>query len=65
MPNLKLNKLKSGKEICAEVTLTLSSNAAGDTNDKNNFRYKLLSTNTQGSKLHQNFINCFSGNIKL
>ena len=35
--NSQLNKLKSGIKNDTEVTLKLSSNVAGDSNDENNF----------------------------
>ena len=41
--------LKNG----TEVTLKLSSNVVGDSNDENIFPDKLLLTNTQVSKLHK------------
>ena len=47
--NFQLNKLKSGIENDTEVTLKLSSNVAGDSNDENNFADTLLLTNTQVS----------------
>ena len=37
MSNSKLNKLKSGIKNSAEVTLKLSLNALGDSNDENNY----------------------------
>ena len=43
----------------------MSSNVAGDSNDKNNFPHKLLLTNTQVSKFCKAFANNFSANIKL
>ena len=51
----QLNKLKSGIKKNTEVTLKLSSNVAGDSNDENNFPHKLLLTNTQVSKLRKAF----------
>ena len=45
--NSQLNKLKSGIKNGTEVTLKLSSNVVGDSNDENNFPHKLLLTNTQ------------------
>ena len=42
--NSQLNKLKSGIKNGTEVTLKLSSNVAGDSNDENNFPHKLLLT---------------------
>ena len=49
----------------SEVTLKLSSNVIGDSNDENNFPHKLLLTNTQVSKLCKAFANNSSANIKL
>ena len=37
LSNSKLNKLKVGIKNCAEVTLKISSNVVGDSQDKNNF----------------------------
>ena len=42
LSNSKLNKLKSGIRNNTEVTLKLSSNFAGYSNDENNFLHKLL-----------------------
>ena len=42
LSNLQLNKLKSGIKNGTEVTLKISSNAVGDSNDENNFPHKLL-----------------------
>ena len=47
MSNSQLNKLKSGIKNGTQVTINLSSNAIGSSNDKTNFPYKLLLTNTQ------------------
>ena len=44
LSNSQLNKLKSGIND-GTVTLKLSSNVAGDSNDENNFPHKLLITN--------------------
>ena len=46
LSNSKLNKWKSGIKNNDEVTLKLSSNAAGDANDETTFLHKLLLTNT-------------------
>ena len=46
LSNSQLNKLKSGIKNGTEVTLKISSNTAGDSNNENNFLYKLLLTNT-------------------
>ena len=51
LSNSQLNKSKSGIKNGTEVTLKLSSNVFGDSNDENNFLHKLLLTNTQASKL--------------
>ena len=47
------------------VTLDLSSNIIGDSNDENNFPHKLLLTNAQISRLQKSFSNGLSANIKL
>ena len=51
LSNSQPNKLKSGIKDGTEVTLKISSNVAGDSNDENNFPHQLLLTNTQVSKL--------------
>ena len=53
LSNSQLNKLNSGIKYGTEVTLNLSSNIDGDSNDEINFPHKLLLTNTQVSKLFQ------------
>ena len=65
MSNSQLNKLKLGIKNNTEVTLKISSNAVGDSNDENNFLHKLLLTNTKVSKLRKAFVNNSSANIKL
>ena len=64
LSNSQFNKLKSGIKNGTEVTLKISSNVAGDSNDGNNFPHKLLLTNTQVSKLRKAFANNSSANIK-
>ena len=64
LSNSQLNKLKLGIKNNTEVTLKISSNVVGDSNDEHNFSWKLL-TNTQVSKLHKAFANNSSANIKL
>ena len=54
--NSQLNKLKSVIKNGTEVTLKLSSNVVGDSNDENNFPQKLLLTNKQVSKFCKWFI---------
>ena len=63
--NSQLNKLKSGIKNCIEVTLNLSSNLIGDSNDETNFLYKLLLTDRHVLKLHEAFVDYSSVNIKL
>ena len=46
LSNLQLNKLKSRIKNGTLVTLKISSNVAGDSNDDNNFLHKLLLTYT-------------------
>ena len=65
MSNLQLNKLKSGIKNGTDVTLKLSSNVAGDSNNEDNFLHKLLLTNTQVTKLRKASANNSSANIKL
>ena len=62
LSNSKLNKFNSGIKNSTEVTLKLSSNVFGDSNDENNFLYKLLLTNTQVSRLRKAFANNSSCN---
>ena len=62
---MQLNKLKWGVKNVTEVTLKLSSNVVGDTNDENNFPHKLLLINIQVSKLRKAFANSSSAYIKL
>ena len=59
------NKLKSWIKNGTEVTLKISSNVVGESNDQNNFVDKLLLTNTQVSKLSKAFANNSSTNTKL
>ena len=57
MSNPQLNKSKSGiKWNCIKCV--------DDSNDENNFSYKLLLTNKQVSRLHKAFANNSSANIK-
>ena len=65
LSNWQLNKLKSGIKSCTKITLKISSNVIGDSNDENNFPRKLLLTNTHISKLRKAFANNSSANIKL
>ena len=65
MSNSQLKKLKSGIKNGTDVTLKISSNVVGDSNDENNFSHKLLLTNIKVSKLRKAFANNSSANIKL
>ena len=53
LSNSQLNKLKSGIKNGSEVTLELSSNDVGDSNDENNFLHKLLLANTRVLRLRR------------
>ena len=64
LSNSQLNELKSATKNRTEVTLNLSSNLIGSSNDETNFPHKLLSTNTQVSKIHKAFANDWLANIK-
>ena len=60
--NVKLSdsqfiKLKSGIKNGIEVTLNLSLNVIGDSNDETNFPHKLLLTDAQVSRLRKAFAN--------
>ena len=59
----KINKLKSGIKNGTEVTLKLSSNVAGDSNDENNVLHNSLLTNIQISMLHKVFANNYPANV--
>ena len=65
LSNAQLNKLKSRIKNGTEVTLNLSSNEIGNSNDEYNFPHKLLLTNTQVSRLRKVFANNSSANTKL
>ena len=61
----QLNKLESVIKTGTEVTLKLSSNVVGDSNDEINFPHKILLTNTQISKHRKAFAKNSSANIKV
>ena len=63
--NSQLNKLKLDIKSGTELTLKISSNVVGDSNDENNFLHKLLLSNTQVSKIRKAFPNGSSSNLKL
>ena len=60
----QLDKLKSRIKIGTEVTLNLSTNMIGDTNDEANFLNELLLNDTQVSRVCKAFANGSSANIK-
>ena len=51
LSNSLLSKLKSGIKDSTELTLNLSSNAIGNSNDETGLSHKLLLTNTQVLRL--------------
>ena len=65
MPNSLLNKLTSEIKNSTPVTLNLSSNIVGSSNDETISPCTLLLTNTQVSRLHKALANVSSANIKL
>ena len=65
LSNSQLCKSKSGRKNNTEVTLKISSNIVGDSNDENNFPYNLLLTNTKVSRYRKAFANNSSADTKL
>ena len=65
MCNSQLNTLKSGIKNGTEITSNPSPNVIVDFNDGNNFRHKLLLTDTPVPKIRKVFANGSSSNIKL
>ena len=65
LSNSQLNNIKSGIKNGTELTLHLASNLIGDSNGETHLPHKLLLTNTQVSRLHKEFSNDSSANIKL
>ena len=64
MSKSRFNKLKSRKKNGTEVTLNLSSNLIGNSNNETNFPIKILLTETQVSKIRKVFANGSAANIK-
>ena len=62
MSNSQLNKLKSGTKNGTDVTVNLSPNVIGNSDNEINFPNKLLSTNTQVSRLPKAFSSNWSTN---
>ena len=65
MSNSQLNKLRLAIKNGTEMTLKISSNVAGDSNDENKFPHKLFLTDRQVSKLRKAFASNSLANIKL
>ena len=65
MTNSQLNKLKSEIKNYTKVTLKLSSNVVGDSNNENGFPHNFLLTNRQVLKLRKALANNSLANIKL
>ena len=65
LSNSQLNKLKSAIKNKTDVTLRLSSNMIGNSDDETNFPHKLLLTNRQVANLRKDFANHTSTDIKL
>ena len=63
--NLQLIKLKSIIKIGPEVTLNLSLNVIGVSNDETNFHYRLILTDWQVSMLGKPFANNSSAKMNL
>ena len=64
LSNSQHNKLKSGIKNGTEVTLNLSSNLIGNSNDETNFAHHLLLADIHISKICKAFANGSSANIK-
>ena len=62
LSNSQLNELKTAIRNGTKVTLNLSLNVVGDSNDETNYPHKLLLTNAQVSKLRKAFANDFLAN---
>ena len=59
----QFNKLKSGIKNDTDVTINLSSNVVGNSNDEANFPQKLLLTNSKVSRPCKAFANGSSAKI--
>ena len=65
LSNSQLNKLELAIKNETAVVLRFSSNMVGNSNDENNFQYKLLLTNRQVVNLRKAFANNSSSNVKI
>ena len=59
LSNSQLSKLKPGIKSYTEVTLNLSSNMIGNSNDESYFPHQLILTDTQVSRICKAFANVF------
>ena len=64
LSNSQLDKLKSGIKNDSEVTLNLSSNVIGYSNDETSFPHKMLLTNATVLRICKDFANGSSAIIK-
>ena len=64
LSNSQLNKLKSTTKNETGITLRLSSNMIGNSNDVTNFPHKLLLSNRPVTNFCKEFANNLSTNIK-
>ena len=64
LSNSQLNKLKLAMKNGTEITLYLPSSLIGNSNYETDFLHKLLSTDTQVSKVRKAFADGSSANIK-
>ena len=60
----RFNKFKTGIKNAIQVTLKLSSNFVGDSNNETDFSHKLLLTYTQVSRICKVLANGLSANMK-
>ena len=61
LSDLELNELKSATEYETGEALRLSSSMISNSNDDNNFSYKLLLANTQAANLRKAFTDFILG----
>ena len=61
----QIDNLKYERKTGTELTLEISSNIVGDSNDENNFPHKISLTNTQVQRLCKAFVNNSEANIEL
>ena len=64
LSDLRLNKLKSAIKNETNVTLRISLNMVGNSNNNTNFPHKLLLTNRQIANIRKAFSNNLSTDVK-